>query len=356
MVSASEPARVLDWAMTFHRNSLWAPARSLAATVLLAALAGCASSNQSEAEYATRGLSSPDRTVAVRVDDPRDETLTRTAALVNGVGVAWSDLLPRMTELAGAAALQETALEMLLTEACARRGISITDDDLTRERQLLIATLADDGIARDDASRDELLGQLLRERRLGTAGFEALLRRTAMSRALVRSEVVLSEAALRRAYELRHGTTYDCRIIVAGSPRAAARVLDRLRGGEAFADVAAQESTDASAASGGRVPPINPADLSWPAAIRDGVRGLSPGQLSAILPVENGYAVVRLERVNEPVGAPTFESARATAERDARLEAERLLMARLARDLLASADINPMQPALRRAYELAPRP
>jgi hypothetical protein len=252
----------------------------------------------------------------------------------------------------GGAVLQEVALERLLAEACAREGITITEEDLARERRLLIDTLADDDVATDDATRKELLGVLLRSRNLGEAGFDALLRRTAMSRALVRDEMTLSEDAIRRAADLRFGERYRARLIVTSTPAQGAEALRRLRAGEAFADVAAELSTDASAGAGGRIPLINPADLSWPAAIRRAVRSTPIGEPTPLIAIENGYALLVVEDVIVPDdGGRTEEEKRALARRDARLEAERLLMARLARDLLASADVDIPERALERSWE-----
>jgi hypothetical protein len=67
--------------------------------------------------------------------------------------------------------------------------------------------------------------------------------------------------------------------------------------------------------------------------------------------VENGYAIVMVEDVITPPSSGLSASEeRELAERDARLEAERLLMARLARDLLDSADIDVRDRALSRSW------
>lgn len=317
-------------------------------------LAGCAAQN--EGDYATRGLRETDRTVGARTTEPAARA-TDVAAYVNGVGIASDALMTRLAERAGGAVLQEMVLEHLLTEECARRGISITDDDLARERSLLIDTLRDDGVARDGATREEVLGEVLRRRRLGEAGFAALLKRTAMSRALVRDEVRLSEDAIRRARDLRWGVRYRLRLVTTDTPASAAAARRRLIDGESFTDVASEVSTDASAPAGGRVPLMNPADLSWPAALRRAVVTAPNGEPSAIIGVENGYAVVVVEdRITPPPSGLSPSEERELAQRDARLEAERLLMARLARDLLASSDVDIREPALARAWREAVGP
>lgn len=312
-------------------------------------LASCA---QDEGAYATRGLRETDRTVGQPTPTTQNaDRAASVAAYVNGRGVSWDELNERMAERVGGAVLQEVALERLLDEACARAGVTIREDDLADERELLLRTLEDDGVARNDASRSELLGEVLRRRGLGEAGFRSLLRRTAMSRALVRDEVVLSEDAVRRAYDLRYGPSYEARLIVTENASRAGDARQRLLLGEPIGDVAARYSTDTSALAGGRIPPINPADLSWPASVREAVRTTPVGTPTALVAIEGGYAVLVVERVVTPPSLGISEEERLRiARRDARLEAERLLMARLARDLLGNADVKIQSRALERSW------
>ncbi|MEM1424282.1 MAG: peptidylprolyl isomerase, partial [Planctomycetota bacterium] len=309
----------------------------LALVVLLAGCAGGGTGGGEDTEFgfATRGLRESDR--RVESDDGR---AGRVALYVNGNGVAWDDVHARMAERAGGAVLREVVLETLLEERCRATGIAITEGDLARERGLLLGTLRDDGVDLDRGSEETLLAELLRRRNLGERGFRALLRRTAMSRALVAGDVALSESAIDRAHDLRYGTRYEARLIVTPTPALGAEAARRVRAGEDFEDVARELSTDPSSATGGRIPDVHPADLSWPAAVRRAVAETPEGGLTSLVAVENGYALLRVVRAMTPDASGLSEAdRRAVAERDARLEAERLLMARLANDLLGSADV-----------------
>ena len=309
--------------------------------------------------YATRGLDATDRAVRPASDassveatpaSPPDAGQRRPVALVGGRALTWSDLTPHLAERAGGPVLEELVVEHLLERACAQQGIAITPSDLEREERLLLETLDADNIATDIARQRQLLEAIRQRRGLGDAAFAGLLRRSAMSRKLVQDEVDLSEHALRRAYDLRFGPTYTARAIVVPTIQQAHRAQRELAE-QPFATVATRLSTDASADRGGLLPPINPADLSWPAGIRRTVSTLQPRQTSDPVAVDTGYAILRLETVNRPAQEPpTFEAARAVVTRDARLEQERLLMARLARDLLAQADITVLDPTLAEAW------
>ncbi|MEM1423210.1 MAG: peptidylprolyl isomerase, partial [Planctomycetota bacterium] len=161
-----------------------------------------------------------------------------------------------------------------------------------------------------------------------------------------------SESAIDRAHDQRYGTRYEARLIVTPTPALGAEAARRLRAGEDFDDVARALSTDPSAIAGGRIPPVHPADLSWPAAVRTALESTTPGGLTPLIAVEGGYALLRMERAFAP--APSGLSAereREIARRDARLEAERLLMAGLANDLLGIADVEIRDAALGRAWE-----
>ena len=173
-----------------------------------------------------------------------------------------------------------------------------------------------------------------------------------MSRALIAGDVALSESAIDRAHDLRYGTRYEARLIVTPTPALGAEAARRLRAGEDFDDVAHALSTDPSAIAGGRIPPVHPADLSWPAAVRSSLSSIESGDLTPLIAVDNGYALLRLERAfTPPPSGLSADEERSVARRDARLEAERLLMAGLANDLLGIADVEIRDAALGRAGE-----
>src|SRR5258708_37168730 len=71
------------------------------------------------------------------------------------------------------------------------------------------------------------------------------------------------------------------RIIVVNSASEAQKVLDRLKRGEDFAAVANAVSTDATAADGGYMGQLDP--LTLRSAIRDGIKGVAPGQLTPVI-------------------------------------------------------------------------
>lgn len=276
----------------------------------------------------------------------------RPLALLNGQDVTLDALRPAMVEAAGALALEEVALERLLEAECERAGVRVGAEEIAAERRLFVAALVGVRGAADANEAERLLAQVRRERGLGEQRFEALLRRNAMLRALVAPTVRVTPEALRAAYERRYGEQFRCRVITVNTLVDATSVRRRLDSGETFSSVAALVSTDSSAERGGIIPPISPADPSWPEAVRRTAGELAVGEVSAPVALDSGYAVLILDEViPRPAGSPSSaEAAQETLERDVRLELERQQMGQLARSLLTDAKISVIDRSLDRAW------
>jgi len=289
---------------------------------------------------------------------PRANAAERPAASVDGAPITWDNLRPALVEAAGAVALEEAALDALLSRELASRGLRWADLDTAHERAVLVEHLADSAgahtVNETPADRGErLLAQLRAARGLGESRFAGLLRRNAALRALVRDDVTLNESIIRQTYELRYGPRIPARIIVVDTVDDAAQVLDRLDAGEPFGEVAALLSTDQSASRGGLLEPISPADPTYPATIRDTLRTLDPGARSNPVALERGVAILLRERdaENARPPAPSIEEARPGLRREARLRQERILMGEKARELLERARVTAFDPALNRAWK-----
>ena len=90
-------------------------------------------------------------------------------------------------------------------------------------------------------------------------------------------------------------TEVSLRIIVAGSTAEAEKVLTRLLTGVPFETVARELSIDPSASQGGLIGPVSPASLR--PELQAALTGLTPGQISRVVTVPTGFAILRLERV-----------------------------------------------------------
>lgn len=274
----------------------------------------------------------------------------RPAAMLNGQPITWSDLAPALSEAAGGVVLEERALDLLLERERERAGVEIGAEDLAAERTLLLDSIDEAAALRGDSlspgQRERLLETTLRARGLGPTRTAALLRRNAILRALVRPEVSVTESAVAQSYALRFGPAIPARLITANTLRDAQGAIDRLDAGEPFGEVAARLSTDPSAARGGLIEPVNPADPSYPSSLRQALETLGPGQRSAPIALDEGFVIVLREPGGSDAPPPPLETVRAEVERDATLRQERLLMDRLARRLLESASVTTFDTSL----------
>jgi hypothetical protein len=265
----------------------------------------------------------------------------RPVAMVEGARLDLGEIEAALLERAGAEIVRERALDRAVAREAARRGIELDPDAELRERTRLTETLSTDP---DRAER--LLEELRAGRGLGPIRFAALLRRTALLRALVADDVEVSEDVARGAWDAVHGPARVTRIIAVADLRDATQVRRRLIEGEDFGTVAAEVSLDASGPRGGRLAPVSRFDPSWPRAFREAIFELQPGRVSDPVPVDGRVLLIEVLETRPPSGV-TFEADRDRATAVARLAAERLLMDRLARRLVPEGTIEPLSPALR---------
>lgn len=261
-------------------------------------------------------------------------------AYLGGEPIRWADLQESLLEAAGGEVLTDLVLDRLIQGELARRGLTITPAMAAHEREVLTQSLND-----DQPRAEQLLADLRRRRGLGDARFNRLLQRNAALRLLVQDEVAVSDAAVDQAYQLRYGPRVEARLIVTDSFQRAADLVHRAREGESFIDLAIAHSTDSSRAQGGLISPFSLADPSMPKAVRTALSALDPGEVSDTVALDDGFAVLRLERVTEPLPV-AMEDVRDELTQAVRLRVEQMLMQRQVRAMLSEVDLVILDPIL----------
>ena len=94
------------------------------------------------------------------------------------------------------------------------------------------------------------------------------------------------------AGQVAASATLSIGIIVVGSPVEAGRILDELKHGGDFAALAKDRSTDPTSADGGYMGRLDPATLR--PELRDALHGVTPGQLSSVVRIPAGYAILKI--------------------------------------------------------------
>jgi foldase protein PrsA len=276
---------------------------------------------------------------------PKASSSDEPLAYIDGEAVALDQLAQPLLEAAGGRVLAERIISRRVAARLAEREIELTDKQIEQERQRVLAAMSGDANA-----GTVLLRRMRRREGLGDARFEALLRRNAGLRALVQDEVQITDQAVRRAYQREHGPRYQGRILVVETARRARALKEKLAAGAAFADLAAEHSTDRSARQGGLLSPISPAEASYPQIIRKTLTELDPGEVSDVISLSGGYGLLQLERRIEGDEVKLAEVEPAL-RRQVRRRAETMRMRQLARSMLAQADVVVLNPALDQSWQ-----
>ncbi len=310
-----------------------APMRTPPLTLLLVAalLNGCAS-NPSE----------PFAALA-----PTPDTARQTPAFLGATPLQWNDLAAPLAEAAGRAVVEELAITHAARGEAAARGVTISDTDLARERDLLLTSLTPSA---SSAQRARLADRVRRERGLGPTRFALLVERNALLRAMVRDQIEVTPADMEIARDATAGERRLARVITVPDRDQAARLRDQVIQAEdrraTFIELAVAHSTDPTATRGGLTEPIGLADPAYPERVRRALTDLRVGEVSPVIAVERGFVVLMGEGDAPPVasdGRPLEESVR--------LAKERIAMDRLAARLLQNADVRILDPSLRWSWE-----
>ena len=136
------------------------------------------------------------------------------------------------------------------------------------------------------------------------AQFAKVLRRTVFSGAAVVLGVILFSQVARTFDD---ANAIPVRLIVLSSPQDAQTALDRLKAGDDFAVLAREKSVDPTSADGGFLGKIDPNSLR--PELRDALRGVEPGQLSKIVRISSGYAVLEVLTETEAADLGTADRA-----------------------------------------------
>lgn len=283
----------------------------------------------------------------------------KTIAVVGDRSISFGELAPLLAEAAGGQVLEEYALGIVLDRECQVKGVRVTEEMVRAERSLLSRQLAR-AAGVPESEGETLIGEVRRNRGLGEARFRGMLERNAALRALARidpaSAVTVSAEDLETAYQLKYGPRVQARLILTRSRDVATQAMQRLTGGQSFAEVAHDSSIDPSNGRGGLLDAFSLADTNYPVAVRRALQEMQQGQTSDIIALnwgagnEPGYAIVRLEQTITPA-APAKESVTRELEEEVRLVRERAVMDRLGRDLLNSAGVSVMDRNLGWSWE-----
>jgi len=230
-------------------------------------------------------------------------------AVVNGEQITRQELGRECLRRYGEEVLESMVNRQLISDACAQKGIQITDADVGVE--------IDKVAGRFGLARDRWL-QLLKEER----GFsEEQYRREVLwpmlaLRQLVAAEIEVSDADMKKALESEFGAKVRCRLIAVDNPQKAEQArAQALAEPNAFGEVSKKFTVEPGvAAAYGVIPPIR-RHLGDPELERIAF-ALKPGQISEVVHVANMYYILKCEEVMPQ----QFLSNQQLAEQQARMK------------------------------------
>lgn len=278
----------------------------------------------------------------------------RPALLIANTALSRDALWPVVAEIAGKEAIREIVLDQAVATELSRTNIVITQEDVERERARLRTRLAP-SVGAEEAN--EIMGMVLNRRGIGPARLGAMLKRNAGMRKLIANDAEPGAEMIELAHKVRYGRQLETRMIVVPTTAAAQRAISEIRTRSndvglklAFAEVAAEQSMDGSANLGGDLGPLSPDDPGLPVSVRSALADLEPMELSPIVALDNGFAILLVER-EIPAQSTTLEEVYDEILLEVRDRQERLLMDRLAERLLTEYAPSVLDPSLRWSWE-----
>jgi foldase protein PrsA len=268
----------------------------------------------------------------------------QTVARVGETRLTFNDLQPWLIEAAGGQILREKVLSMQLHKALGKT--LITSEQIQQERAQFLNTLH-----RDPQLAEQLLKQVREREGLGEQRFSDFLFRQAALRQLVQPDVTVTDEAVQQAFERQYGPKSVVQIIMVDNTALAVKVLNLARQGADFGQLVQQFSQDVpSRAANGMLDPISPADPSFPTVMHKSVAKLEVGQISDVVALDNGFAILKLVSKNQRQSV-LLDDVKASVVAKVRRDVEQMLMRRLATTLMRQADVVVLDRELNRSWQ-----
>jgi parvulin-like peptidyl-prolyl isomerase len=231
----------------------------------------------------------PAAAVAKSPSAPSASTL-QVMAVINGEQITRVELGRECIRRYGEEVLESMVNRQLISEACAEKGVTVTDADVSTE--------IDKVAGRFGLSRDRWLSLLREERGFGEEQYrrEVLWPMMAL-RKLVATEIEVTDADLKKAFESEFGSKVRARLIAVDTPQKADQARkEALADPNSFGEVSKKYTVEPGVASAyGVIPPIR--KHLGDANLEQVAFALKPGQISEVVHVANMYYILKCEEV-----------------------------------------------------------
>jgi parvulin-like peptidyl-prolyl isomerase len=235
-------------------------------------------------------------------DPQKHAQMPDVAALINGSPISIADLAEECVERHAAEVLEGMINRKLLEDACVKRNITITDEDVQKEleREALAGVKPNP----DGSPNVKAWMEIVTKKKGVPAEIyrSHVLWPTAVLKKLVSDKVDVTEEDLKKAYDANFGPRVQCLAIVFDNQRRAAQVFEMARKNntsEYFGELASHYSVEPGSQSlRGEVPPIR-MNGGQPILEKEAF-SLKPGELSGIIPIDDKFVLLRCQSIKEP--------------------------------------------------------
>ena len=217
----------------------------------------------------------------------------KVMAVVNGEQITRHELAQACLQRFGNELLESTINKQVIWQACRKREISVTDEDVETEVQRMADKFG--------LSKGRWYQLLQEERELTPDKYrrEVVWPMLAL-KALVSNQIVVSREEIEQALESEFGSQVRCRIIVLASQEKAEKVrAAAIKSPEKFGKYAKNYSDDPSSSVEGAIPPIR-RHLGSPDIERVAF-SLQEQQISNVIPFGDKFVILKCEKHVAPV-------------------------------------------------------
>lgn len=237
------------------------------------------------------------------------------AVYVNGAAVPMATLNDLLLRAGGLEMARHLVAGELVRQEAARHKIEITDADVQAEHDRTLRRMfgestgdakggAGEAAAGEAAARqrEQLLDQLLVQRKVSHVQWRLTMRRSAALRKLAGRDLAVTDQEIRDEFNDRFGRKVVVRHIQTASLADVEKILKRLAEKADFAELARKHSTNA-ATRNAPLPPIgkNPDNLQLPPAIRQTALAMKKvGEVSEPIQTGTAFHLLKLEAIVKP--------------------------------------------------------
>jgi foldase protein PrsA len=222
---------------------------------------------------------------------PNEQVIAR----VDDIAITMGQLQPALIDGYGLNVLLNVVQLELARQVAANAKVTVTEDDVTRERDMTLEKMFKDAPKQD---YDNLFDQFLTQQRSSRAEFDIVMRVNAHLRKVAEPMLAgkISDENLKEAFNVMYGERVQVRHIQASNLQEIQEARRRVDAGEPFAVVARDMSRNQrSAALGGLLPEFSRATTDLPQSIKDAAFALKPGELSDPVEAKGAYHLLKLE-------------------------------------------------------------